>query len=85
MRRKQALHQILQAVRFIDDDLRVLAQSRVVEFMLQQLRRPTNAAQRVLDFMRQIADQLTAGNRLFEQALFTRRPQLLVDWPELDK
>jgi hypothetical protein len=67
MRRKQALHQVLQAVGFLDDDLGVFAQAGIVEFVLEQLRRTANAAQRILDFVRQVADQLAVGLLLLEQ------------------
>src|SRR5690606_3795047 len=67
VRLQQTIHQHLQAVGFLDDDLRVFAQmlqipSRQLE--LQQLRRPPDTAQRILDLMRQIAYQLLVGDTL---------------------
>ncbi|KFB72220.1 MAG: hypothetical protein AW09_002594 [Candidatus Accumulibacter phosphatis] len=85
MRRQQAPHQILQAVGLLDDHLCVLAQTRIVEFALQQLRRTTDTAERVLDFVHQVAYQLAIGMLLLDQALFPRRSQLLIDWPQFDQ
>ena len=53
--------------------------------MFEQLRRAADAAQRILDFVRQIADQFAVGLLLLEQALFARRLQLLIDRPQLDQ
>jgi hypothetical protein len=85
VRRQQAPHQILQAVGLLDDHLCVLAQTRIVEFALQQLRRTADAAERVLDFVHQVAYQLAIGMLLLDQALFPGRSQLLIDWPQFDQ
>ena len=85
VRRQKPLHQILQPIGFLDDDLRIFAQARVVQFVFEQLRRAADAAERILDFMSQIADQLAARHLLLEQPLFARRLQLLIDRPEFDE
>ena len=61
VRREQAVHQRLQPVGLLDDDLRVLAQVRPVELALEQLRRAAKPAERVLDLVREVADQLAVG------------------------
>jgi hypothetical protein len=73
VRRQQAVHQRLQAVGLVDDDLGVFVRS-LLDLHLQQLRRATDAAQRVLDLVRQVADQLLVGLRLVDQALFAVLP-----------
>ena len=68
VRRQQAVDQRLQAVGLLDDDLGVFAQRpRARQLQLQQLRRAADAAERVLDLVRQVADQLLVGLRLVEQ------------------
>ena len=67
MRGQQSLHQILQAIRFLDDDLSIFTQARIIKLMLKQLCRSANSAKRVLDFVRQIANQLAAGFLLFNE------------------
>jgi hypothetical protein len=51
--------------------------SRAVDLHRQQLRRAADAAQRVLDLVRQVADQLLVGLRLVDQALFAVLARLL--------
>ena len=58
--------------------------SSCVDLHLQQLRRAANAAQRVLDLVRQVADQLLVGLRLVDQALFAVLPGLLLQRQQLD-
>ena len=58
VRREQPVHQRLQAVGFLDDHLRVLVQLRPLELALEQLRRAADAAERILDLVREVADQL---------------------------
>ena len=52
--------------------------------MFQQLRSTANSTQRILDFVRQVADQLTIRLLLLDQPFLTRRLQLLIDRPQLD-
>jgi hypothetical protein len=49
------------------------------QFALEQLRRAADAAERVLDLVGEVADQLAVGLLLFGQTLLARRLQLLVD------
>ena len=83
VRREQAVHQRLQPVGLLDDDLRVFAQLGSVELALEQLRRAAQAAQRVLDLVREVADQLAVGLLLVDQPLLARQAQLLLDRPQL--
>ncbi|MDT4841046.1 hypothetical protein FQZ97_748870 [compost metagenome] len=84
VRRKQPVHQRLQPVRLVDDDLRVLDQLLGFQLHLQQLRRATDAPQWVLDLVRKVADQLLVGLRLVDQALFALLPGLLFQRQQLD-
>ena len=84
MRREQAIHQALQAVRLFDDDLRVFAQLALRQLVLKQLRRTTNAAQRIFDFMREIANQIAMRTCLLQKACLTLNFQLLVDRAQLN-
>ena len=47
--------------------------------MLKQLSRATQAAERVLDLMRQIADQLAIGLLLLDQALFAGGGEMVIN------
>ena len=77
VRRQQAVNQRLQTVGFMNDDLGVFSQL-FVNVHLQELRRTANAAQRILDLVRQIADQFLVGLRLVNQPLFAVLPGLLL-------
>jgi hypothetical protein len=57
---------------------------RSIDLHLQQLRCATDAAQRILDLVRQIADQLLVGLRLVDQPLLTVLAGLLLLWQQLD-
>ncbi len=79
MRLQQPVDQRLQPVRFLDDDLRVLAQLvalTLAEFELEQLRRAANAAERILDLVREIADQLLVDRREVVDALLAVGAQM---------
>ncbi|OQC07100.1 MAG: hypothetical protein BWX79_01948 [Alphaproteobacteria bacterium ADurb.Bin100] len=69
VRRQQTVHQGLQPVGLADDDLGVLGHLGRVHLHFEQLCRPADAAQRVLDLVGQVADQLLVGLRLVDQAL----------------
>ena len=75
----------LQAIGLAYDHLRVLDQWRPVELAFEQLRRAANAAQRVLDLVREAPDELAVGLLLLLQALLARDLQLLVDVAELEQ
>ena len=83
MRSKHAVHQPLQAVGLLDDHLRVFAQFRLIQLALEELRRAAQAAQRVLDLMGEVADQLAVRLLLKDEALFARIAQLLLDGTQL--
>jgi hypothetical protein len=51
--------------------------------MFQQLGGTANAPQRVLDFMRQVTNQLAIGLLLQQKPLFIGNFQLLIQWPQL--
>ena len=57
--------------------------SGAIELALEQLRRAAQAAQRVLDLVREVADQLAVRLLLDHQALLARLAQLLLDRPQL--
>ena len=84
MRLQQAVDQRLKPVGLLDDHLRVLAQLALIEFELQQLRCAANPAQRVLDLMRQIADELLVHQRLVDDPLFALVFELLLVLDQLD-
>ena len=84
VRRQQAVHQGLQAIGLVDDDLCVFGQVFALQFHFEQLRGTANTAQRVLDLVGQIADQLLIGLRLLQQALFALLSGLLLHWQQFD-
>lgn len=53
--------------------------------MFEQLRRATNPAERILDFVCQIADQLTTCLLLFNQTLFAGCRQMMFDRLQLQQ
>ena len=59
--------------------------SALVDLQLQQLRRAADAAQRVLDLVGQVADQLLGDLRLAERALLAVLARLLLDLDHLDE
>ena len=83
VRREHAVHQRLQPIGLLDDDLRVLAQLRPLELALQELRRAAQAAERVLDLVREVADQLAVRLLLRVHALLALDAQLLLDRAQL--
>jgi len=85
VRRQQAVHQRLQAVGFLHDHLGVFVQARALELVVEQLRGAADAAQRILDFVREIADQFAIGLALIVQALFARDLDLLLDVAKLEQ
>ena len=84
VRRQQAIDQRLQAIGLVDDDLRVLGQRARLDVHLEQLRRAANAAERVLDLVREIADQLLGGLCLLERTLLAFLARLLLDLDDLE-
>jgi hypothetical protein len=85
MRRQQPVDEAAQPVGFADDHLRVLDELRAVELALEQLRGAANAAERILDLVRQAANQVAIRLLLLEQALLARDLQLLIDVAEFQQ
>jgi hypothetical protein len=85
VRRKQPIHQELQPIRLFHDDLRVLVQSRTLELAVEQLRRTAYATERILDLVREIADQLAIRFALVEHALLARDLELLIRVAEFEE
>ena len=84
VRRQQAVHQRLQTVGLVDDDLGVFAQLAAVDLHLQQLRRATDAAQRILDLVGEVVEQLLVGLGLVGQALLALLARLQFQRQQLD-
>src|SRR6266700_1079041 len=76
----------LQRLGSVSDDvekrLRELDQRRTIELVLEQLRGAANAAQWILDLVREAAYQVPIGLLLLQQALLARDLELLVDVSE---
>jgi hypothetical protein len=81
--REQPVHQRLQAVGLVDDHPRVFGEPLGLHLHLQQLRRTADAAQWILDLVRQVADELLVGLRLIERPLLALLPSLLFDLDQL--
>ena len=81
-RREEAIHQRLQAVGLLHDHLREFAQLRCIELALEQLRRAADAAERILDLVREVADELAVGLLLLEHLRLARDLELLLDLAE---
>ena len=84
VRCQQPVDQRLQAIGLVDDDLRVFDQGARLDVHLEQLRRAANAAERILDLVREIADQLLGRLRLLEGALLALLARLLLDLDDLE-
>jgi hypothetical protein len=83
--RQQPVDQRLQAIRFADDDLRVLDQLRAIELALQELSGAADAAERIPDLVREIPDQFAVRLLLLVQPLFARDLELLIDVAEFEQ
>ena len=85
MRSEQAVDQRLQPVRLADDHLGVFDEGRAIELAFEQLRGPADAAQRVLDLVRETPNQLPVRLLLLEQTLLAGDLELLVDVPKFEQ
>ena len=85
VRSQQAVNQGLQSVGLAHDDLGVLGQLARLDVHFQQLRSATDAAQRIFDFMGQVADQLFVGLGLADHAFFAVLARLLLLGQQLDQ
>ena len=63
VRGEQPVNEILQPVRLADDDSGVLTELRIRELPFEELRRAPDSAERVLDFVSEVPEHLTAGFR----------------------
>ena len=79
MGHQQAIDQRVQPISLGDDDARVLALFVTRKLCFEQLRRSTHAAQRILDFMREVAQQLAVRFSQPDLAFFAVHLQLLLD------
>ena len=75
----------MQTIGLLHDDLRVFVQSRTLELVVEQLRGTPDTAERILDFVREIADQFAVGLALVVQAFLALDFDLLLDMPELQQ
>ncbi len=63
----QPIHQRLQSVGLIDNDLGIFLERRILQLHFQQLGRTAQATQRILDFMRQVAEGIFINFNLVKQ------------------
>jgi len=68
-----------------DYHLRVFDQRRPVQLALEKLCGAADPAERILDFVREAADQFAICLLLLEQPFLARDPQLLIDVSELEE
>ena len=76
---EHGIEQIGEPVRFADDDARVFAQRRIQEFALEQLRGAAQAAERIFDFVRELADHQAAPAQLSQQRVLAGQAPMLRD------
>jgi len=79
VRPQHVVHQRLQTIRFIDDDLGVLMQRRIPQLTLQQLGGAPQATQRVFYLVGHTPDQIPGCLMLGQQALLPADTHLTVD------
>ena len=84
VRREQAVDEQLQPVGLLDDHLGVFGQRARLDLHLEQLRRAADAAERVLDLVGEVADQLLGRLGLLERALLALLAVLLLDLDDLE-
>ena len=76
---QHGIEQIGEPVRFADDDARVLAQRRIQQFALEQLRGAAQAAQGIFDFVRELTDHQAAPAQLRQQRVLASQAPVLRD------
>ena len=74
-----------EPVGLADDDARVLAQRRIEQLALEQLRGAAQAAERVLDLVRELADHEPAAAELREQRVLAGQAPVLGDVLDLEQ
>ncbi|MCY1532680.1 hypothetical protein D9M68_679630 [compost metagenome] len=83
VRREQAINQRLQPISLVDDDLCVFDEFARIQLHLKQLRGSANPAQRILDLVREVANELLVGLGLVDQALLALLSGLLLQRQQL--
>lgn len=73
------VNEILQPVRLADDDSGVLTELRIRELPFEELRRAPDSAERVLDFVSEVPEHLTAGFESLPSAPHSPRSARLQD------
>ena len=84
VRREQAIDEQLQPVGLLDDHLRVFGERARLDLHLEQLRGAADAAERVLDLVGEVPDQLLGRLGLLERALLALLAVLLLDLDDLE-
>ena len=82
---EHAVEQVGEPIGLADDDARVLAQRRIEQLALEQLRGAAQAAQRILDLVRELTNHETAAAELREERVLTRQPAMLRDVLDLEQ
>ena len=82
---QHAIEQVGEPIGLADDDTRVLAQRRIEQLALEQLRGAAQAAQRILDLVRELTNHETAAAELREQRVLAREPPMLRDVLDLEQ
>ena len=85
VRAEQRVDERGEAVGLADDDRRVLVQRAVRELALEQLRRAAQAAERILDLVRELANHRAAAAELRQQRVLARDALVLRRVRDLDQ
>jgi hypothetical protein len=83
-RSEQRIDERREPIGFRDDHGRVLVQRWFLELALEQLRRPAQAAERILDLVRELPNHRTAAAELGQQVVLTRDALVVRRVGELD-
>ena len=79
------VEQVGEPVGLADDDARVFAQRRIEQLALEQLRGAAQAAQRIFDLVRELANHQPAAAELREQRVLARQAPVLRDVLDLEQ
>ena len=82
---QHGVQQIGETIRFADDHARVFPQRRIQKFPLEQLRRTAQTAERIFDFVRELADHQAAAAQLRQQRVLARQAPMLRDVLDLQQ
>ena len=85
VRSDHPVHQVTQPVGLVDDDARVFLERFVRQFPLEQLRRAAQAAERVLDFVRESTHHRAVLAAWRSSMLIARQAQQPVNLGKLDE